>query len=258
MNYHVTVLMKMQVETALFFESLEQIYVRVFHMLKPQVPEPRVTVRFRKYASAKSRVEFSEGHLRVTISDFLERAPAPIQEALAYILLVKLFRKAPLPGMLARYRRYMNRADVSRELRLLRQQRGRKILRNPTGRRFDLAEIFNELNAQYFGGSLDQPRLGWSPTCSRATLGHYDPCHNTIVLSSVLDSSRASRLMVEFVLFHEMLHLKYPTQHKGTRRCVHTKEFKTAEAAFERRQEAKEALRELLHSYTSGGKETAG
>jgi hypothetical protein len=49
-------------------------------------------------------------------------------------------------------------------------------------------------------------------------------------------------------MFHEMLHLKYPTEHKGLRRCVHTREFKQAEKQFEGYREAKLALRRLVES----------
>ena len=109
----------MQVETALFFESVEQIYTRIFRALKPRTPVPHVTVRFRKYANANSRIRLEDGQLRVDISDLLEGAPAPIQEALATILLTKLFRKPPEKSILARYRRYLNRADVRRTLHLV-------------------------------------------------------------------------------------------------------------------------------------------
>jgi predicted metal-dependent hydrolase len=53
-----------------------------------------------------------------------------------------------------------------------------------------------------------------------------------IILTRLLDSTKAPELLVRFVMFHEMLHLRYPTQHKGARRCVHTPEFKRAEREF--------------------------
>jgi hypothetical protein len=56
-----------QVETALFFETVEQIYQRVFRTLKPRTPAPQVIVRFRKYANANSRIKFEEGRLEVHI-----------------------------------------------------------------------------------------------------------------------------------------------------------------------------------------------
>ncbi|MBV8553015.1 MAG: M48 family peptidase [Acidobacteriaceae bacterium] len=236
----------MQVETALFFESVEQIYARVFRTIKPRTVLPEITVRFRKYANANSRIRLESGQLTVDISDTLEGAPAPIQEALAFILICKLFRKAPENSILARYRRYLNRADVRRTLHLVKQQRGRKALRDPKGQYFDLCEMFEDLNLKYFNGLMARPQLGWSLRPSRTTLGHYDPSHNVIVLTSVFDAPGVPELIVRFVMFHEMLHLRYPTQHKGARRCVHTKEFKDAERQFEAYEEAKLALKKFV------------
>ena len=233
----------MQVETALFFESVEQIYARVFRTIKPRTELPEIEVRFRKYANANSRIRLDRGRLDVDISDLLEEAPAPIHEALAFILISKLFRKAPENGALARYRRYLNRADIRRRLQQVKQQRGRKAIRDPKGGHFDLCAIFEELNLKYFHGLMARPQLGWSLRPSRTTLGHYDPSHNVIVITRLFDNESVPELLVRFVMFHEMLHLRYPTQHKGVRRCVHTKEFKEAECQFEGYAEAKLALR---------------
>lgn len=230
---------EMQVETALFFETVEQIYARVFRAFKPRTPLPRITVRFRQYANANSRIRLEDGQLNVDISDLLESAPAPIQDALAHILIAKLFRKAPDDAVAARYRRYLYRSDVRRTLHLVKQQRGRKLFRDPAGQTYDLCALFEELNLRYFHGLMARPQLGWSLKPSRTTLGHYDPSHNTIVLSSILDSEIAPGLVVRFVLFHEMLHLRYPTQHRAARRFVHTPEFKQAQRQFENYREAK-------------------
>jgi hypothetical protein len=222
----------MQVETALFFETVEQIYERVFRMIKPRTPLPRITVRFRQYANANSRIRLQDGHLHADISDLLEGAPAPIQEALAFILISKLYRKTPAAGIVARYRRYLNRGDVHRTLQRAKQERGRKTYRDPRGRVYDLCAIFEELNFQYFHGLMARPELGWSVRPSRTTLGHYDPSHHVIVLTVLLDSEKVPELLVKYVMFHEMLHLRFPTEHRGVRRCVHTKDFKRAEHEF--------------------------
>lgn len=237
---------KMQVETALLFESVEQIYARVFRSIRPRTPLPNISIRFRRYANANSRISLRDGHLSVEISDVLQGAPAPIQEALACILLAKLFRRVPERAAIARYRRYLNRADVRRTLHLAKQQRGRKPLRDAKGRVYDLRVIFEDLNFRYFHGLMAQPQLGWSVRPSRTTLGHYDPSHHAIVLSSLLDSDKAPEVIVRFVMFHEMLHLRYPTEHRGARRCVHTKEFKLAEKEFEQFDEATTLLKKYV------------
>lgn len=236
----------MHVESALFFESIEQIYERVFRSIRPRTPVPSVAVRFRKYANANSRIRLSEGALSVDLSDIFESAPAPVQEALASILISKLFKRRPDSDWMARYRRYLNRADMRRELTELKRERGRKNYRDPKGANYDLCELFEELNLEYFGGLMARPELGWSGRRSRTMLGHYDPCHHVIVLSSLLDSAAMPAVAVKYVLFHEMLHLRYPTEHRGSRRCVHTAEFKQAERQFAEYDRAKAILREYL------------
>lgn len=236
---------KMQVETALFFETVEQIYARVFRAIKPRTPLPEISVRFRQYANANSRITLNGARLEIDISDLLETAPAPIQEALAVILISKLYRKSPDSGVMARYRRYLNRADIRRSMHLVKQQRGRKLYRAPKGKAYDLCAIYEELNLRYFNGLMTRPELGWSLRPSRTALGHYDPAHHMIVLTSLLDCEAAPELAVKFVMFHEMLHLRFPTQHKGSRRCVHTREFKQAERQFENYEQAKLALKDF-------------
>jgi hypothetical protein len=74
-------------QSSLFFETPAEIYARVFKDLKPRTETPRICVEFRRYANANSSVRLEDGLLTVRIADILEGAPAPIMEALAYILL---------------------------------------------------------------------------------------------------------------------------------------------------------------------------
>lgn len=232
----------MAIESALFFETTEQIYERVFRTLKPRAALPHISVQFRKFANANSRIRLHGDRLDVEISDLLENAPAPIQESLAFILISKLFRRVPDAAITARYRHYLNLADVRHSISRIKRERGRKQVRHPQGDRYDLRAIFDDLNSKYFDGVLSRPELGWSVRASRSTLGHFDPSHHIIVLSKSLDSERSSELLVRFVMFHEMLHLQHPTEHKGFRRCVHTKEFREAERRFEDYEVAKAEL----------------
>jgi len=235
----------MQVERGPLPETPEQICIRVFCELKPRSRPPRVEVEFCQFANPDSFVRMEAGRLQLRVTDLLEGAPGPILEALAHILLGKLFRK-PVPAIYEhRYRRHLNRREVRRSVHLLRQIRGRKFISGPRGQHYDLEEIFEELNLQYFNGLLARPLLGWSRRPSRTTLGHYDPSHNALIINKRLDSAALPRLAVEYVLFHEMLHLRYPVQQRRARRQIHTREFREAERLYPRLPEAKELLRQL-------------
>ncbi len=236
--------MQKQVHDAAY-ETPEQIFTRVFRDLHPRTKLGEVKIEFRRYANANSFIVMTGDRLEIRIADILEGAPIAVLEALAHILISKLYRR-PIPAMYShRYRLHLNRKDVRRDLHLLRQIRGRKFLSNPTGQHYDLAAIFEDLNQRFFHGLMARPLLGWSRRKSRTMLGHFDPAHNAIVISKLLDSRYVPKLAVEYVVFHEMLHLLHPVQHNGSRRRVHTREFREAEKAFPELSKAKALLRSL-------------
>ena len=233
------------VQSSLFFETPEEIYARVFRELKPRTPVPQLQVEFCRFANADSFIRLENGSLKVRISDLLAAAPAPVMEALAYILLGKLYRKPIARLYNHRYRLYLNRKDMRRQASLVRQIRGRKFVSGPSGKVHNLEEVFERLNRQFFDGLMGMPRLGWSRGASRSMLGHFDPSHNAIIISRIFDREVCPILALEYVMFHEMLHLQYPVDHNGIRRRVHTKEFREAEKTFPQLKEAKEILKRL-------------
>ena len=228
-------------------ETAVEIYRRVFRELKPRTPAPEIDLRFRPYANLDSRIRLESGHRKilVKISDQLEHAPPEVQESLAHVLLGKLYRKPVDRSHQLRYREFVNRADIRRRALEIRRQRGRKRLTPPAGGSYDLDAMFDALNREYFGGALAKPRLGWSERRSRRLLGHYDHAHDTIVVSRLLDSRTVPRFVVEYVLFHEMLHLKHPVEYRSGRRCVHGPEFKREERLFPQYDEANRYLKRL-------------
>ncbi|HLY19300.1 MAG TPA: hypothetical protein VKR61_18870 [Bryobacteraceae bacterium] len=232
-------------QSALLFERPEEIYARVFREFKPRTPLPRITVEFCRFANADSFIRLDSGSIHVRISDLLEGAPAPILEALAHILLGKLFRRPAARIYSHRYRLYLNRRDVRRQAHLVRQIRGRKFVSGPQGKHYNLEAVFEALNAEHFQSMLARPQLGWSRGVSRSMLGHFDPSHNAIIISRIFDGAAVPPLALEYVMFHEMLHLRYPVEHNGARRRVHTREFRQAEKQFVKLKEAKQLLKNL-------------
>ncbi len=232
-------------ESALLFESAEEIYARVFRELRPRTKPPRIRVEFRPFANPDSHARMEDGEISVRMADLLQGAPAPVLEALAHILLGKLLKR-PVPRVYAhRYRLYLNRRDMRRQIELVRQIRGRKFVSGPQGRHHNLETIFEELNERYFHGLMARPLLGWSRQPSRTMLGHYDPSHNAIVISRIFDRPDVPRPALEYVVFHEMLHLRYPADTRGAVRRVHTREFRQAERSYEGLKAAKEILTRL-------------
>jgi len=200
-------------------------------------------IRFYPFVSINNTIRLRQGELYIRLSDLLEGAPEPVLHAIAHILVAKLYRKPVDRAQSARYRRYVAGHDLAAKAHLVRQIRGRKHIRSARGHHYHLEEIFEELNRRFFHGLMGRPQLTWSRNHARNHLGHYDPAHNAIVISRVFDHPRVPRYVVEYIVFHEMLHLKHPVKLRGSRRCVHSREFLEEEKLFPELSHAKKFLR---------------
>jgi predicted metal-dependent hydrolase len=206
---------------------------------------PEFHVEFFPFANVNNTVRLREGRVKARLSDMLQGAPTAVLRAIAHILLAKMYRK-PIARMEAqRYRRYVTSRALLSRAEQVRSLRGRKQIASARGKVYDLDAIFDELNIRYFWGLLARPQMTWSRIHARASLGHYDPAHNAIVVSQVFDSPRVPRYAVEYIVFHEMLHLKHPVKVRNGRRSVHSREFQEEEKLFPHLQAAKAFLKTL-------------
>ena len=225
--------------------DLAPIFEQEYRALRPRAPMPPIAVRFRRFTSLNTTIRLRGGQIRVSLSDLLEGAPEPVHRAIAHILLAKLYKKTIDPSQNLRYKRFTASAAVTRQTELVRHARGSKRFSGPEGRFYHLEEVFDSLNARFFGGLLGRPELTWSEHMAKRALGHYDAAHNTIVVSRVFDRPSSPRYAIEYLLYHEMLHLKHPVKMRGVRRCVHSREFKADERQFPQLKEALAFLKRL-------------
>ena len=88
--------------------------------------------------------------------------------------------------------------------------------------------------------------LSWSQQKTQRVLGHHDHLHGTIIISRTLDAARIPRFVVEYVLYHEMLHAKHPPRRVAERTVYHSRQFRADERQFERYHEAVKWLDKLV------------
>jgi hypothetical protein len=225
--------------------GLTELFQETYRELRPRAPIPELRVEFFSFANINNTIRLREGRLLVRVSDLLEGAPDYVLRAIAHILLAKMYRKPIDREHSARYRRYISTQHMSGKAHLVRQIRGRKRIVSAQGHAYDLEAIFDELNARFFHGLLARPQMTWSGEHARNRLGHYDPAHNAIVVSRVFDHARVPRCAVEYIVYHEMLHLKHPVRLRGSRRCIHSSEFQAEEKMFPQLEEALRFLKRL-------------
>ena len=226
-------------------EGLLEIFQESYQELRPASSIPELKIEFFAFANVNNTIRLRGGRLLVRLSDLLEGAPDAVLRAIAHILLAKMYRQPIDRGQAARYRKYVASHEIVRKTHLVRQMRGRKRLHSARGHVYDLDAIFEELNKRFFHGLMARPRMSWSQTKTRRILGHYDPAHNAIIISRIFDHFAVPAFVLEYVVYHEMLHLKHPVRLRGSRRCVHSAEFQAEEKLFPRAVEAEGFLRRL-------------
>jgi predicted metal-dependent hydrolase len=226
-------------------EALEVIFSDTYRELRPRAPMPSWDIRFYRFAHVNNTIRLREGKIYARLSDVLQAAPESVLRAIAHILLAKLYRKPVSPLASARFRRHVNSESVSRHAEHIRQSRGHKRLLGAQGETYDLNEVFDSLNRQFFHGLMGRPILTWSGHAARRILGHYDAAHNTIVISKIFDRPRTPRYAIEYLVYHEMLHLKHPVKLRGSQRCIHPPAFQQEERAFPELAAARAYLKRL-------------
>lgn len=225
--------------------NVAEIFAESYRQLRPRAPLPDLQVEFFNFANINNTIRMRDGRLLVRVSDLLEGAPDTILRAIAHILLAKIYRKPIDRDHATRYRRYVATRHMAGRAHLVRQMRGRKRIASAQGRIYDLEQIFDGLNSRFFHGLLGRPLMAWSEVRARNRLGHYDPAHNAIVISRAFDHPRVPRYVVEYIVYHEMLHLKHPVKLRGSRRCVHPPAFQAEEDLFPELDLAKHFLKSL-------------
>lgn len=224
----------------------EFVFARVFRRLGFRRPAPDFHIEYRPFSSLRSNIALRGNRARVHISDLLAEAPTIVLEALAEILLTQLFRRRASVEARECYMAYVFDPAVRRRIEEVRRSRARVRLLPARGRHFDLEEIFARLNRQFFNGELPSCRIGWSTRSSRTVLGRYDPAHHTITISKALDSETIPLEIVEYLVFHEMLHIRIPLERCGPRRVIHSRAFHEAEKAFPNYVRVRERLKKIF------------
>ena len=208
------------------------LFQRVFTRLGCEGRPPRFHVDFYAYSSLVLTIRRREEVVYVRLSDLLRRAPHDVLEGAAALLLARIYRRQAPLDLTAAYLDYARSQRTRARVNRMRRRRIRAGAAGPQGRHFDLEKLFDGLNAKYFAGRLQRPHIGWSKRPWRRQFGCYDPGPNHILLNRSMDRPGVPRFAVEYVLFHEMLHVKHPTRRSGCSLISHSREFREEEKRF--------------------------
>lgn len=217
---------------------IRAVYRGAFRAYHPRKAVPTIHVSFYPYVGINHTIRIRDGEIYVRIGEICREMPLDAHRGLAYILVGKLLRKK-IPAVANEvYNAYIDSDAIRERAKKDKRARGRKVVTTTKGAVYDLDELFEAVNKKYFAGYIRKPVLTWSAKKTYRILGHHDATHDTVAISRSLDSRDVPRYIVEYVLFHEMLHIAHPAKHINGRRYYHTPAFKRDERRFARYEEA--------------------
>jgi predicted metal-dependent hydrolase len=212
-------------------DFIKNFYKEAFE-LPGRIKAPEIEVVFYPYIHLHHTIRMRGGTAYVRLAELMADAPLAVQRALAFILVAKLMRRKVPKAADQLYRDYTSQAHIRDRADASIKARGRKIIGSSKGRFYDLDKIFAQLNEYYFQNELPKPILTWSQRRTSSILGHHDPTHETIVISKSLDRAKVPAFVVEYILYHELLHIKHPIEMVNGRQRKHSREFKQDEKKF--------------------------
>jgi len=96
-----------------------------------------------------------------------------------------------------------------------------------------LEQSFKRVNEKYFYGMMDQPNLRWGSN-SFSKLGCYEYGSNKVTISNIFKGEeKQTRELLDYIMYHELLHKKHKFHTKNGRSYHHTKHFRDKEKEFD-------------------------
>ncbi len=108
-----------------------------------------------------------------------------------------------------------------------------------------LEESFERINALYFNSLLEKPNLVLGGRNTR-TMGSYNYQTDTLTISRILESSPR---LLDYVMYHEMLHKHLKFKSRSGRGIHHTYQFRKMEKAYPDAENLEKELSSLVYKW---------
>ncbi|MCK5793760.1 MAG: hypothetical protein KAH12_03585 [Anaerolineales bacterium] len=222
-----------------------ELFPKVYSCLKKTNSIPGFNIRYFTYRNIKNTLRIRGGIIYIRISHMLRDAPALVMTSIYKILLCRTFRISGYQQANLIYNTYISSREFLGRKAGSGKGSARIVKRSMAGRVADLGERFVYLNNHYFNGELRDLDLHWAERKSKRILGQFIPHRDEILINARLDHPLVPVSVVDFILYHEMLHARLDSKisAKG-RKMIHHSEFKKLEKQFEGYKFANEFIKE--------------
>lgn len=205
-----------------------------------------VSTAFYPYSELRHSWKLRPEGASFRISDYLDESPDEVLSSLGWYLMSKALGRKCLPRRTEAYIEYSRSRALWQPKKELYLRRARALSVCTKGETRNLSVVFDYVNACYFEGRFGSPTLAWADESPSRRLGFYFEPMDLMAVNKVLDSPSVPRYVLEFVVYHEMLHCAVSPRGTPSRRIYHSNEFRKRERAFSMYGDAQRWLGKLV------------
>jgi|TARA_Y100000310_G_C20695243_1_gene825209 hypothetical protein len=208
---------------------IEQAFIEIFP--EKNIEEYTLKIKYSdKFKPYNANVKYSKNSLQFNLSKKWRGVSKEIQIGILQGLLLKIFKKKKNTINIDLYNSFMKNLHIAA----------------PKTKTDSLLETsFNKINENYFLGMMELTNLVWHNSVRR--LGTYEYGSDTISISKILQEDMD---VLDYVMYHEMLHKKLKFKDKNGSCRHHTKEFKEKESQFKNSSEMEQRIKNLVRQKT--------
>lgn len=189
----------------------EKAFVKLYEREPFRDVDVTYSKRFKPY---NGNIHYNNKKAEVRLSQEWERISEDIQIGFIQKLYMKAFEDEPKTKYVKLYEHFIDNLNTYATV-----EESDEVLE----------ESFERVRNKYFDEGIEKPNMKWGPKAYRK-LGHYEFKTDTIVISEIF---KQNTTLLDYLMFHELLHKKHGIERKEKQNRYHTKAFREDEKAFD-------------------------
>jgi hypothetical protein len=138
-------------------------------------------------------------------------APEDVLGSLALVVLARCYVVPYAPSLWHKVKDYLAQDEVKRRSQAAFVKRSGQVRQSPIGDHHDLRKSLRRVVDAYFkdGLGFKEPSVMWSRRRSHKRWGYWMEDYDVIVINRILDHPKVPAPVVDFIVYHELLHKKH-------------------------------------------------
>ena len=219
----------------------EAILNQAFSTVGKEYGYDSVSAEIAEFKDFKLKWRRSCGWIEFTVSDYLKNAPQDVIEGIARIIFSRISGSGSkeYPKNMEDWLTNCEFAKANRPTYL---RRSRNLTGSAKGKCRDLTESYNRLVEQGIIPPMEDIVFSWTKDPNIRRVGYCSVLMRVIAISSVFDTEAIPEFVLDFIVYHEMLHMMRGFDPLGK---LHDAEFQADESKYPMKTESEEWLRRL-------------